>query len=219
MGWATDTYFRVYKADVNKVENGKGLEVYFHRRFTDGRDQMSNCLRPSWEPVDKFIIHIAGWTERQEVEEHQNKSFSYTVTKTIRENHDSFEVRTESKQMANWIWYLAAKQGLTFDQLKAMNEPIPIKTEPLGSWIQPRGILLLLDFPAAQSGFQAPCVFENDGLFVGGAVIDEIFEVLIECVIGCLHIIVEECVRSCPQCIGNADESWETQLGVSILYV
>lgn len=122
MGWVCDTYFTVYKAGVDKVENGKGLHISFQRLYTDGRDQMSDCLKPAWEPVDKFIIHIAGWTERQEVEKHQNGSFACTITKTIRENHDSFEVRTDSKRMANWIWSLGAKQGLTFDQLKEMNQ-------------------------------------------------------------------------------------------------
>lgn len=122
MGWMNDTYFTVYKAGVDKVEDGKGLHISFQRLYTDGRDQMSDCLKPSWEPVDKFIIRIEGWTERQEVEKHQNGSFACTITKTIREHHDSFEVRTDSKRMANWIWSLGAKQGADFWQLKSLRE-------------------------------------------------------------------------------------------------
>ena len=113
MGWATDTYFPQFNA---YVENGN-LTVSFARLFTDGRDEMSDCLKPSWEPVDDFIITVTEWSKKEkEVEYHNMKGFVTWYEKT-----DEFEIRTKDKRIANWIWYLAAKQKLTFEQLDAMN--------------------------------------------------------------------------------------------------
>jgi hypothetical protein len=114
MGWATPIYKRVYKADVNK----DNLAVIFARLYEDGRDEMSDCLRPSWEPVDDFIITITGLRTWKETKTYENMTRTTTHCKKTGE----FEIRTKDKRIANWIWYLAEKQGLTFEQLKAMNE-------------------------------------------------------------------------------------------------
>lgn len=114
MGWATPTFKRVYSADVTK----ENLNVTFLRLYEDGRDMMSDCLKPSWEPVDDFIITITGlkkWTETRTYKD-------MTLTQTHCKVTGEFEIRTKSKRIANWIWYLAEKQSLTFEQLKAMNE-------------------------------------------------------------------------------------------------
>ena len=114
MGWETPTYMRVYKAEVEK----KNLNVSFWRLYEDGRDEMSDCLKPSWEPVDDFIIKITGLRTWKETKTYEDM----TLTKTHCKITGEFEIRTKDKRIANWIWYLAEKQGLTFEQLKAMNE-------------------------------------------------------------------------------------------------
>ena len=113
MGWAQDEYFKVSDAS---VDNGT-LTVSFYRLYTDARDTMSDCLRPDWKAVDDFIILVTGW----QVKVTTQKEDGYTTITSGRIKGGSFEVRTEDKRIANWIWYLAAKEKVDYSKLAMMN--------------------------------------------------------------------------------------------------
>lgn len=119
MGWVTDRYFRIYKADVSRDD----LKVIFQRLYTDARDIMSDSPQPSWQAEDKFIITVIGRKKTVETEKisiGKEPEHQAIVTKTTINTTGEFEIRTSDKRTANWIWWLAKKQGLTFEQLKAM---------------------------------------------------------------------------------------------------
>lgn len=110
MGWATSTYKRVYKADVNRDD----LKMYFQRLYYDGRDEMSDCLQPSWEPEDKFIITIVSTKSWEEVTHYEDMILTRTRVKEL----DRLVFNTTSKEVANYLWYLAAKMGASYEQIK-----------------------------------------------------------------------------------------------------
>lgn len=110
-----DTYFPQYHAAVRTDT----LHVDFHRLFTDSRDIMCDSLKPQWEALDKFIICL-----RQMVTTHFSEPIpggKGTMTWSDVAQVDELEIRTSSKQVANYIWYLA-KHGADFDTIKAMHE-------------------------------------------------------------------------------------------------
>ena len=111
-------YMNCYNADVKRDD----LRIYFQRLFRDARDVMSDCVKPQWEAEDEFIITI-----------YKMETTYINETKTIgdatirREGKDSkeldrLEIKVESKEAANYIWYLGKKTNTTFEQIKAMVE-------------------------------------------------------------------------------------------------
>ena len=113
---AVDTYFRQYRADVIRDD----LQVVFLRLYTDVRDVMSDSPEPDWMAVDDFIIKITGLNTVQEIV--RDEELHATLTRTKSEKTGEIEIRTREKQAANWIWWLAQKKGLSFEELKAMVE-------------------------------------------------------------------------------------------------
>lgn len=111
-------YMIDYKAG---IENDH-LRVVFWRLYHDGRDIMCDSLKPQWEPEDKFIIRLEKRVTTKITEFHNSKLLGrYKTEKTDIETVDTLEFRTDSKQAANYIWYLA-KNGARFEMLKAMHE-------------------------------------------------------------------------------------------------
>ena len=104
------TYFPQYKAMIET----KGLTVEFSRLSKDRRDQMSDSVKPEWEPVDDFKITI----KKIAIKEYSHYTGHYFAEGII---EDKFEVATTDKQLANYIWWLA-KHGTTYEQFKAMHE-------------------------------------------------------------------------------------------------
>lgn len=49
---STVRFMTVSKATVERDD----LIVRFQRLYQDGRSDMSDCLKPQWEPIDEFII-------------------------------------------------------------------------------------------------------------------------------------------------------------------
>lgn len=110
-----DCYFRQYHAEVRTDT----LHVIFYRLYTDSRDIMCDSLKPQWEPLDKFIITI-----RELATTHFSEplpSGKGVATWDDVQQTDELEFRTSSKQVANYIWYLA-KHGADFDTIKEMHE-------------------------------------------------------------------------------------------------
>ena len=110
---AADTYRVQYNATINTDD----ICVIFHRLFTDVRDVMSDCLKPDWMPLDKFIITLT----KQKTTYHRERLTCGTMEWTSVEVLDKYEIRTDSKQAANYIWYLA-KNGIAFDTIVAMDK-------------------------------------------------------------------------------------------------
>ena len=114
MGWVSDKYFWINNAE---VDNGT-LTITFQRLYRDGRDIMSDCLKPSWEPVDDFIITVTCWQIKVETRKYKDLMSIQSGRKKLGE----FEVRTNEKKTANWIWYLGEKKKLDFQTLARMNK-------------------------------------------------------------------------------------------------
>ena len=111
-------YMTVYNAG---IENDH-LQVVFQRLYHDGRDIMSDSLKPQWEPDDKFIIRLAKRITTRTTEYHNDELLGkYKTEKTEIETVTTLEIRTDSKQAANYIWYLAM-HGARIDDIKAMHE-------------------------------------------------------------------------------------------------
>lgn len=110
---AADTYFPQYHAYIETDD----IDVTFYRLCTDARDVMSDSLKPSWEPLDKFIINLRKLKTTRQVK----KSMGALIKTTDVEVVDRYEIRTDSKQAANYIWYLA-KNGTRFDDIVAMDK-------------------------------------------------------------------------------------------------
>lgn len=111
-------YMRDYKAD---IENDH-LLVVFYRLYRDGRDIMCDSLKPQWEPEDHFIIHLEKRIITRTTEIRKDKVLGKVRIETEEvETLEKLEIRTDSKQAANYIWYLA-KHGARFDDLKAMHQ-------------------------------------------------------------------------------------------------
>ena len=114
MGWVPDKYFWIKNA---KVDNGT-LTISFKRLYRDGRDIMSDCLKPDWEPVDDFIITVTCWQVKVETRKYKDLTRIQATKKKIGE----FEVLTRDKKIANLIWYLGEKKKLDFQTLARMNK-------------------------------------------------------------------------------------------------
>lgn len=108
-----DTYFPQYHAFIDTDT----LRVRFHRLFTDARDAMCDSPKPQWEALDEFVIDLCDvrTTHFSETLEDGSVMTWSDVTQV-----DGFTIRTNSKQVANYIWYLA-KHGTDFETLKAMH--------------------------------------------------------------------------------------------------
>lgn len=105
-------YRQVFHA---QIEN-ENLHIIFFRLYEDISDPMCDSLNGDWVPVDDFRITI------KKVE--PQKSFKCGcgwVTEIISKPGNEFEVLTNDKKLANYIWYLG-KHGTTFEQFKAMHE-------------------------------------------------------------------------------------------------
>lgn len=111
-------YMRDYNAD---IENDH-LRVVFHRLYHDGRDMMSDSLKPQWEPDDKFIIRLEKRITTRTTEIREDKVLGRVRIESENiETLETLEIHSDSKQAANYIWYLA-NHGARFDDLKAMHE-------------------------------------------------------------------------------------------------
>lgn len=110
---AADTYQPQYHAFVNTDD----IYVTFHRLFTDVRDVMSDSWQPDWMALDKFIINLT----KKKTTHHTDRRADCTVKWDDVEELDKYEIRTDSKQAANYIWYLA-KNGTSFDSIVAMDK-------------------------------------------------------------------------------------------------
>lgn len=111
-------YMIDYKAG---IENDH-LRVVFHRLYHDGRDIMSDSLKPQWEPDDKFIIRLEKriTCRTTEIKQHPVLGRLRIESKDV-ETVETLEIHADSKQVANYIWYLA-KHGARFDDIKAMHK-------------------------------------------------------------------------------------------------
>ena len=112
-----DKYFRQYKAEIRT----DALNVLFDRLYTDARDQMCDSLKPQWEALDAFIITVR---KLKTMHHHEWKVISglrCEVAWDDVEQLDELMIRTNSKQVANYIWYLA-KHGTDFDTINSMNK-------------------------------------------------------------------------------------------------
>ena len=110
-------YLPAYKANVDTDI----LRVRFYRLHEDTRDIMCDSLAPQWGACDDFIINIYELHTEHHHEE-RNGRFGKTIIDYDEETIlREMEIRTTSKQAANYIWYLA-KNGSTFADIKAMHE-------------------------------------------------------------------------------------------------
>lgn len=105
-------WMRNHKADIKRED----LQMFFQRLYRDGRDIMSDCLKPQWEPMDDFIITVISTKSWEEITQHGNM----TVTCRHVEELARTEIRTQDKRAANWLWYLGAKTPTTYEQILAM---------------------------------------------------------------------------------------------------
>lgn len=112
-----DTFFPVYNAEVQRED----LVVFFYRLHKDTRDIMSDCVKPEWTAVDEFIIKIQ---KMDKVSFWRTPKFSRPDAEPIKvtkiKKVDEFEICTKSKKVANYVWFLAAKAGVTYETLKEM---------------------------------------------------------------------------------------------------
>lgn len=107
-------WMRNYKADVKRED----LQMFFQRLYRDGRDIMSDCLKPQWEPMDDFVITVVATKSWEEITQHDD--IDIIVTCRHVEELARTEIRTKDKRVANWLWYLGAKTVTTYEQILAM---------------------------------------------------------------------------------------------------
>lgn len=117
MGWVCNTFFPQYKAHVQSVIDGNGLDIQFSRLFTDARDEMSDCIRPDWMPLDEFLIEFTGWHEREEMATVNG----FTFKRTVCENRKEFRIHVKTRYAANKIWLLG-KNGCSYDDFVRMHD-------------------------------------------------------------------------------------------------
>ena len=110
---AADTYLPQYHAFID-TDN---IYVTFRRLFTDVRDVMSDSLQPDWMALDKFIIKLTKKKTTHHHERRDNCIVKWSDVEVLAE----YEIRTDSKQAANYIWYLT-KNGTTFDRIVLMDK-------------------------------------------------------------------------------------------------
>jgi hypothetical protein len=67
--------------------------------------------------LDKFIINL---TKKKTTHHHERRDNCIMKWSEV-EELDKYEIRTDSKQAANYIWYLA-KNGTTFDRIVLMDK-------------------------------------------------------------------------------------------------
>lgn len=114
-----EMFFPVYDAQVNK----KGLQVFFYRLHYDARDIMSDCLKPEWVAKDEFMIELRKletytYWDRPRFAPKDADPIQRTGTRCV----DEYKIRTTSRKAANYVWYLAEKAGMTYDQLVEMDK-------------------------------------------------------------------------------------------------
>ena len=98
------------------------LEVQFQRLYRDVRDVMCDSLKPQWEPEDKFWVHLAKTLRTTTTDIKEDEILGKVkIERNDFATLDTLEFQIDSKQAANYIWWLA-KHGATFDQIKAMHE-------------------------------------------------------------------------------------------------
>lgn len=110
-----------YMIDYNAWIENDHLQVVFHRLYRDGRDIMSDSLKPQWEPEDKFIVTLKKRVTTRTTEIREGKCGKIRIESEDIETLETLTIHTNSKQAANYIWYLA-KHGARFEDLKAMRE-------------------------------------------------------------------------------------------------
>lgn len=108
-----DTYFPQYHAFIDTDT----LRVRFHRLFTDARDAMCDSPKPQWEALDQFLIVVCEVVTTRFRDTLEDGS---VLTRNDVTQVDELTIETNSKQVANYIWYLA-KHGTDFDTIKAMH--------------------------------------------------------------------------------------------------
>lgn len=111
-------YFNEYHAHVKNDH----LEVQFYRLYRDGRDIMCDSLQPQWEPEDDYDIELkkllkTSTTELKDDGYGHVVRCEYEKVETLK----TLRIKTDSKQVANYIWALA-KRGARFDDIKALHE-------------------------------------------------------------------------------------------------
>ena len=112
-----DKFFPVYDAEVQR----EGLVVFFYRLYKDTRDIMCDSVKPEWTAVDEFLIDVQ---KMDKTSFWRTPRFSGPNAKPIKVTKitkvDEFSIRTKSKKAANYVWYRAAKAGVTYETLKEM---------------------------------------------------------------------------------------------------
>ena len=114
-----EMYFPHNKATVNR----DGLTVIFYRLHRDTRDIMCDSPKPEWTAVDDFMIElrkmepITFW-DRPRFAPADAEPIQRTKIRKV----DEYKIRTKSRKVANYVWFLAEKAGMTFDQLVEMDK-------------------------------------------------------------------------------------------------
>ena len=114
-----EMYFPHNKATVNR----DGLTVIFYRLHRDTRDIMCDSPKPEWTAVDDFMIElrkmvpVTFWDRPRFVPKDAEP-----IQRTKIRKMDEYKIRTTSRKVANYIWYLAEKAGITYDQLVEMDK-------------------------------------------------------------------------------------------------
>ncbi len=108
---STAKFMPVYKATVKRDD----LTVQFQRLYRDGRDQMSDCLAPQWEPLDEFIIDIEALTTW-----HETVSLPHRAKMDIKHSEagERLELRGVDRNTAAKVWVLAARKNATFAEIR-----------------------------------------------------------------------------------------------------
>lgn len=107
------------KATVRKDD----LTVIFYRLHRDTRDIMCDSPKPEWTAVDEFMIELRKletytYWDRPRFAPKDADPIQRTSTRCV----DEYSIRTTSRKAANYIWYLAEKVGMTYDQLVEMDK-------------------------------------------------------------------------------------------------
>ena len=111
-------FFPYEKATVRRND----LTVIFYRLHRDTRDIMCDSPKPEWTAVDEFMIElckmepITYWDRPRFAPKDAEPIQRTKIRKT-----DEYKIRTNSRKVANYIWYLAEKKGVTFETFKEMD--------------------------------------------------------------------------------------------------
>ena len=99
------------------------LVVTFYRLHEDARDAMCDSPKPEWKAVDEFIVELRSMepiTFSRKPRFAPPNAAPIRITKIVKK--DEYRIRTRSRRVANYIWYLTAKAGASFETIKDMDE-------------------------------------------------------------------------------------------------